>query len=206
MKNYTEITIKDYNTIERTGRISHLLAWYMPVFLFRNRVTQELKKLADILNSEKKDELKEDLLWKVQSLAKINAIEANFLGVLNMLHLGSRISSLKMFLSKRYRKRIKLASGNLQMYLENIKKYTCKDIANIDDIKKVRKDIQFRKDKFNENFMQKDKGDEKVYLMSVVLGIFSYLNQPINVDMPIVDFVVLRDEAYKRIEQEKAKK
>lgn len=193
--------------MERTGKINQFTSSLIPAFLFRRRIKRELDEISQILNVSK-DEGNEELIWEIQSLAKINAIEASYLGVLNILELSTKVRSFTAFMIRRDRRKIKDKSDSLPNYIANISKYADINIETMSDLEKVRKNLEFRKDKFNENFSKKPKGEksDKMFLMAIALGVFSYLNQPINVDMTIVDFAVLREEAVKRIEREKAKK
>ena len=70
-------------------------------------------------------------------------------------------------------------------------------IEKYEDIEKFRKQLQFRIDKYNENFKDRKVSTDKQYLMSLVLGVISYLNISYNPDMTVVEFI----EAKKRVEQ-----
>lgn len=199
-----QITIRDYSIMEQTGKLNHLSN--VPYVIVKNEVKKELDKLSKILNSDGDDD-NEELKWKIHSLLKINAIESNYLGIINSFDLGLKVNTFRLLLNRRFRRRIKIENKNAQKFISNIKKYTGIEIKELKDLEKVRETLQFRKDKFNENFTKKqDSQTTKVYLMSIVLGVFSYLNQPINEDMTIVNFIVLRNEANKGIKREKSNK
>lgn len=203
IKKFYQITIRDYNQVEQSGEISHLKTCKLiPVWILKRKILKELEKANRLLNVEKQDD--DELLWKVQSLAKINAIQANVLGLFNLLNLGTTVSIFKDELKRYYRRKIKITGDNIKTYIENIKLLTGLEVVTLGDLESVVKDLEFRKDKYSENF-SKPKQKGKVYLMQVVLGVFSYLNQPVNVDMTISEFAIIRDEANEKLKREKIK-
>lgn len=202
MKRYFEITLRDYNLLETTGSISHFNNSILPTALIKGQILKTLKKVNELLNQTKTTD-KEDLVWKVQTLAKINAIEASYLGIVNAFNIGIKVSAFSHLMARRFRRKIKVPDKNVQEFIDNIKKYTGIEVKELKDLEKVRKDLIFRKDKFNENYRE-EKTESKVYLMSVVLGVFSYLNQPVNMDMRIIEFARLREDAIEQMRKEKA--
>jgi len=203
IKKYYQITIRDYNQIEQSGKIGHLVRWwFVPVFLVSRLIYKEIEKANKLLNAEENDTYK--LRWKVESLAKINAIQANVMGLFNLLNLGSQINIFKPELKRYYRRKIKLTDANLKIYIENIKYFTGIEIKTLEDLATVVTKLEFRKDKYNENFEKAIAEPGKVYLMQVVLGVFSYLNQTVNVDLTIPEFAIIRDEANAKLNREKS--
>ena len=190
--------------MEQTGKLSHLSGLFVPYILVKSKIKAEIDKLSKILNSSVDDE-NEDLKWKLQSLLKINAIESCYLGIINIFDLGLKINTLKLLMSRKLRRKIKFEDKNSKTFIEKIKEFTGIEVKEIRDLEKVRKHLQHKKDKFNELYTKQPKTDSKVHLMSVVLGVFSYLNQPINEEMTIVNFAILREEANKGIERDKTR-
>lgn len=205
IKKFYEITIRDYNVIEQSGKISHLVKWsFIPVFLVSRWVIAEIEKANKLLNAEIDDI--EELRWKVESLAKINAIQANAMGLFNLLSLGALVNIYKTELKRYSRRKIKLTNNNVKIYIENLKELTGIEIKTLGDLELVVKELEFRKDKYQENFSNtKRQSGGRVYLMSIVLGVFSFLNQPVNLDMTISEFAIMRDEATKKIKYQNVK-
>lgn len=203
IKKYYEITIRDFNLIETTGRINHLNKSILPTILFKRSITKQLNEVSKILNKTVEDDA-ENLRWKLLSWAKIEAIESAYLGIVNSFNLGMKVTAFSYLMNRRFRRKIKSPSNNVKTYIESIKKYTGIEVKEYKDIEKVRKDLTFRKDKFNENFREQNKSESKVYLMSVVLGVFSYINQPINMEMTIMEFARIREDALDKMRKEKA--
>lgn len=196
-----EITIRDYNIIEQTGKFNHLVRWFPAVF-FTKQIREQLKKIGKIINDSEGEDDNSNLIWQLQTIAKIQAIEINYLGIINLFNLGLQVSTLSELMPK---KKVNINSKNAKKFIENIYNYTGIDIKNLSDVEKVRKELEYRKDKYNEIYGKVEQKKETVYLMSVVLGVFSYLNQPINVDMTLMDFDVLKKEAVKKMQKEKTK-
>lgn len=205
IKKYYQITIRDYNQVEQSGEISHLKTCKLiPIWILKRKILKELEKANQLLNVEKQDD--DELLWKVQSLAKINAIQANVLGLFNLLNLGTTVSIFKDELKRYYRRKIKMTDKNIQTYIDNLQYLTGLKIVTLGDLSNVVTELEYRKDKFNENFNQQNKKEAgKVYLMQIVLGVFSYLNQPVNLEMTLSEFAIIRNEATEKMKREKTK-
>ena len=41
--------------------------------------------------------------------------------------------------------------------------------------------------------------------MQIVLGVFSFMNQPVNLEMTIPEFAIMRDEANEKLKRERIK-
>lgn len=204
IKKVYQITIRDYNTIEHSGSIAHLKKWkFVPTFLVAKWILKEVEKANKLLNAEENDT--DELQWKVQSLAKINAIQANVMGIFNLMNLGEVVNIYKPELKRYYRRKIKITDANLKVYFENVKFLTGIEIKTLGDLEAVVKELEFRKDKFQENFSKPKPKGSKVYLMQIVLGVFSFMNQPVNFDMTIPEFAIMRDEANEKLKREKTK-
>lgn len=205
IKRYYNITLRDYNLMETTGRINQFSTTILPAWIFKRKLNKELSEISKILNAkESEDEEKEKVIWELRSLAKINAIEINYLGIVNILGLATRVTIYKSFLRRNNKRKIKFNDNSLKYFKDKIREYTGIEIKTISDVEKVRKELEFRKDKFDENF-RKQRNSKKLYLMSVALGVFSYLNQTLDMDMKIVEFAIMRDSALEKMSKDKSK-
>jgi hypothetical protein len=201
IKPYYDITIRDYNILEKTGEMKHFITGKMPLFLIKNKIEKELDRIKEVLNN-KDSEGNEDLIWEAVSLAKINAVEASFMGILNLLELGQNVNELKKELNRGSRRKIKFTDKNLQKYISTIAKHSKIHIeitTFTEDLEAVRKEIEWRKDKFNENFTNKP-NPKKVYLMSIAMGVFSYLDEKIDMNMTVIEFSALREKASEKMQ------
>lgn len=99
-----------------------------------------------------------------------------------------------------------MTDKNIQTYIDNLQYLTGLKIVTLGDLSNVVTELEYRKDKFNENFNQQNKKEAgKVYLMQIVLGVFSYLNQPVNLEMTLSEFAIIRNEATEKMKREKTK-
>ncbi len=73
------------------------------------------------------------------------------------------------------------------------------------DIDLANEYLQYKIDKYNEMMHKQQKNDsvKKVYLMNVVVSIFTYLNQTANVELTVLEFIDFRNSA---VEKSKKKK
>jgi len=207
IKNYWEITLRDYDIIERTGNVSHLFRWYniLPAFLFIGRIKKTLQILSKKLNGIDTSELNNEDLWQQQSITTINAIKANYYGIVNVLKLQSKFNFIVKFYKEVSTRKLKeVKNRNLDKYIGNIKKLTGAEIKSLQDIQKVKKNLDFRIDKYNENYSVKKEQTEKVYLMSIALGIFSYLNLDFNPKITVIEFIEAKNIAEKQYQKNKS--
>ncbi len=201
IKRYFEITISDYNLIEREGLISHLKKWYniFPIKWFDESIRKEFKILIKKINGsiDSKDEERENALWQLESIQKINHLDNAYNGLYNALKLQSKANGEVKHLRGITKRWVKLSTNkNIKKYTETVKKHSGIEIKTANDIEKLRKLIEFRKDKYTENFTTEETTDKKIYLMGYVLGVYSKLNTSFNPDeLTVINFLSARDEA-----------
>ena len=204
IKQYWEITLRDYDIIERTGRVSHLRKWYnpLPTGWFIKRIKKERNQLLKQINVADIDERLEREIWKTESLLRINAIRVAYYGIINILKLQTQTV---LFASdhKKIQRKIKMNEGSLKVYTDIIEKYTGIKVKSFKDIENIFSRLQFFIAKFNERFSGEET-DENVYLLDVALSVFSYLGQTMNpTEHTVLDFIAVRQKA---IEQNKKHK
>lgn len=211
VKPYWKIKIREYNLMEKTGLINQFKEWYnpFPVKYFVKSIGIELKTLAGKLNAtfgDKEEIQREALLWQIKSHNLINGIRNSILGVLTILDLGDKLSQLTTHQTTRVRRKLKFKKGNLKIYTDNIKQFTGIEINSLKDIVNVNEYLQYKVDKYNQ-MMQKQQTEEPSgnnYLMDVVVGVFTYLNQTANVELTVLEFIDFRNNAIEKSNKEKA--
>jgi len=184
IKQYFEITLRDWDIMEKSGNISRFRnTWnILPVIFFKKRIEKVRTILINKLNEDggkSEDLAKENALWKLESLNNINGIRANYMGLMNELKYKPELNSLKAFYQKYTWRRLRLLKNNhAERYIKGIKKFTGIEIKTYEDVERVRKLLEFKTDKYNENFKpkQNEESQEKVYLMGFALGVFSRLH------------------------------
>jgi hypothetical protein len=201
IKGKYNITIRDYDRVERNGEVYQLKRWYniLPTFLFVDRITSLLTELKNEINNESNDSdiENENIFWQTESLNAINAIETCYYG-LKGIEFRDLSNSLKTFYQKfTWRKLRIIKSRYSDKYLSEINRIAGIKVTSNKDLERVRKNIEFRKDKYNENFSNDTKSDGKrVYLIGLAFGIYSYLNQTLDPDKAkVMDYVEARKTA-----------
>jgi len=210
IKPYYKIKIREYNLMEKTGLISQFKEWYnpFPSKYFVKSITKELKTLAEKLNATfgNKEELKrEALLWQLKSHNLINGIQSAILGVTTILDYGEKLNGLSKNQTRDVKRRLKFKNSNLKIHIEKIKELTGIEITCLEDIAKVNEHLQYKVDKYNQ-MMLKQQVEPTVnnYLMDVVVGVFTYLNQTANVELTVLEFIDFRNNAIEKSNKEKA--
>lgn len=202
IKPYWKITLDIYDIMEKEGDVSQFREWWnvLPVSLFKKRIQKLrdsiIEKLNDNFGNDESVKL-EDAKWQLESLNNINGIKANYMGLLYVLKMQPELNSLKQFYQKYTRKRLRIRnSKQFGMYAQGIKKYTGIDVKTFDDVEKVRKLLEFKTDKYNENYPPIKQDGKNIYLMGFAMGVYSKLNilfDPTKVT--IIQFLEARNKA-----------
>ena len=152
IKNKFEISLRDYDKVERRGKISQLKKWWnvFPSFLFSKQIVKVLLELGREINMDSGvDEDEDEKLWKASSFAKITAIETCYLGLVNIMYLKPKAAYLYNFY--RRKKKLKIISSK-KRYVIGLKEHGGFKIESEGDLERVRKNILFRKDRYDENY------------------------------------------------------
>ena len=202
IKPYWKITLDIYDIMEKEGDVSQFREWWniIPVSLFKKRIQKLRELIIEKLNDNFGDDESvklEDAKWQLESLNNINGIRANYMGLLYVLELQPQLNSLKQFYQKYTRKRLRIRnSKQFGMYSQGIKKYTGIDVKTFDDIEKVRKLLEFKTDKYNENYPAIKQEGKNIYLMGFAMGVYSKLNIPFDpTRVTIIQFLEDRNKA-----------
>ena len=202
IKPYWKITLDIYDIMEKEGDVSQFREWWnvLPVSLFKKRIQKLrdliIEKLNDNFGNDESVKI-EDAKWQLESLNNINGIKANYMGLLYVLKIQPQLNSLKQFYQKYTRKRLRIRNNKqFGMYSQGIKKYTGIDVKTFDDIEKVRKLLEFKTDKYNENYPPIKQEGAKIYLMGFAMGVYSKLNIPFDpTRVTIIQFLEARNKA-----------
>lgn len=201
IKKYWEITLRDYDIMEKTGNVSQFRSTWniLPIVFFNKKIAGLVEILIEKINDNSdKNEKTEDAIWQFESLNNINAIRANYMGLLHVLKYQPELNSLKQFYQKYTRKKLKIRNSNqFKIYAKGIKDLTGIEVKTFEDVKKVRKLLEFKTDKYNENFkLEVDKEKSNIYLMGIALGVYSRLNVSFNPSqITIIEFIEAKNKA-----------
>ena len=97
---------------------------------------------------------------------------------------------------------------NLKKYTDEIKRVTNIEIETIEDLLKLKKEIERWTDKYAENFPKSDIEKEGLTFMQIVLGVFAATNMSLDYQMYLSDFFILKkdaEELNKRMKQSQEK-
>jgi hypothetical protein len=191
LKKITHITIREYSLFEQTNDPRLFLRFkFIPLFLVKKGLfTRLITEIFEHLTE--KDETKRKLTHeyhRIKSQYRIQMLVALYQATYNLMN-GVIVNQWKKDIG---RKESKL--DNLSVYVEQIKEQTGIEVKSIDDLSRLRKEIERWVDKFNENFKQEKKADG-ITFMSIVLGVFATMNMPLNYDMYLSDFFELKRQA-----------
>jgi hypothetical protein len=211
IKRYEDITLKDFNRIERTGKIGHLKFWYniFPLVFFAKAIRKEIMILIEKLNAIDSD-INNDieyLNYKYKSIIMINAIRVNYLGIINILKIQTQLNGFKTYLSRVTNKKLKITrSENVNQYIKNIKEYTGIIIKDVDDVMKVKEYLEVKIDKYNQMVIQNrhDNSEEKkIFLSTLARKICESLHIPFDWNYTVLQIIDFKNEAIEESKKQK---
>lgn len=211
IKNFWDITLRDWDVMEKTGDVSRFRSKWnlLPVMFFKKGIEKVRLELIKKLNdgSDSENEQLEDAIWQFESLNNINGIKAAYMGLITELKYKPEVNDLKRFYQKYTWKRLRLTKNkHSDRYIREIKSYTGIEIKDFDDIEKVRKLLEFKTDKYNENFKPEETGKQKnIYVMGFALGVYSKLNLTFDPSVTtVIEFIDAKKEVMKKpVKQDK---
>lgn len=200
IKKYWQITVRDYDIMERTGRFNHLCKLPFLTRFFEKKIAKEIEILQSHLNgldSEQEIRFSNDY-WQLETEIQIAQLRIAYYGLLNSVGLSGKLTNLQLIYSQFIKKRKVKRTPKSEPYIEMAKKYAKIDVKEYKDIDRVGKYLQFRIDKYHQHFGKK-RSQEKTYLMAIVLGVVSFLNINFNPDMTVIEFIEAKKRAEKNI-------
>jgi hypothetical protein len=166
IKRIDEITISDFDRIESTGKVNHLVKGFIPVYFYRKRILKLITKIQELLQGNKIND-EENTFYKLKSLLKIQTLESSYFIIINQLFNNIPINQIARDI--KLKKKLKnIKDDNLKKALQETEiltgiKIEC-DIYK--SLKALQDEIIFLKDKYNENFKEQPKQQgEKLTLL-----------------------------------------
>jgi len=212
IKNNYEIRLRDFDMLERLGRIDQFKRWYniLPAKLFAKKIQKHIVDITNMIN----DDHSGDLDLKLLEYQTKRSLEINKLKGLEMLLILALDGSAKLQVAKnkiRSRRLRKVKDGNewFSYACRKIQESTGIEINNIDDIVRFQKYVQTTIDRYNErmavNIRNKNTSGEKTTLIALAISIALYLEvDPSRIEgMRILHFLEMRKQAINKMEQEK---
>lgn len=166
IKRIDEITISDFDRIESTGKVNHLVKGFIPVYFYRKGILKLITKIQELLQGNKIND-EDNTFYKLKSLLKIQTLESSYFIIINQLFNNIPINQIARDINlKKKLKNIK--NDNLKKALQEIKILTGIKIEGdiYKSLKALQDEIIFLKDKYNENFKEQPKQQgEKLTLL-----------------------------------------
>lgn len=166
IKRIDEITISDFDRIESTGKVNHLVKGFIPVYFYRKGILKLITKIQELLQGNKIND-EDNTFYKLKSLLKIQTLESSYFIIINQLFNNIPINQIARDINlKKKLKNIK--DDNLKKALQEIKILTGIKIEGdiYKSLKALQDEIIFLKDKYNENFKEQPKPQgEKLTLL-----------------------------------------
>jgi hypothetical protein len=217
IKKWYNTTVGDYVLMEKTGSISQFKTWWniLPSFLFIKQIAKIVNQINTELSSKKVTDEEEVNKYKLSSLNKINLLELHlqyvYFVLVNQIELEQILKKVGNKIKTKYK------GIDIEKLKESIK--VIEEITGIkiegEPLKKmqeVRDEIDFRKDKYKENFYVKPNPEEskKISLLEFAGKYVAYMGGEIDrvSKMLIIDLIntkTLADEKFKA-EQEQYNK
>ena len=211
IKKHYEITVKDFDRIERTGKVSHLKKWYnpFPISLFVKKIEKEIQILSDMLNNNETDNNK--LIseqWKVKTTVHIARLRVAYLGILNNLQNRTLLYSISLFYLTFGKRKLKIKpDSNFDFFAEMARRLSGITVETMSDLKRLGKHIELKVDKLNEMIKRTEKKEgEKAYLVSLVIGVCSILQISYDQNITIVEFIEMKRLAEQKINNQQKRK
>lgn len=166
IKRIDEITISDFDRIESTGKVNHLVKGFIPVYFYRKGILKLITKIQELLQGNKIND-EDNTFYKLKSLLKIQTLESSYFIIINQLFNNIPINQIARDINlKKKLKNIK--DDNLKKALQEIEILTGIKIEGdiYKSLKALQDEIIFLKDKYNENFKEQPKQQgEKLTLL-----------------------------------------
>lgn len=217
IKKWYNTTVSDYVLMEKTGSISQFKTWWniLPSFLFIKQIAKIINQINTELSAKKVTDEEEVNKYKLSSLNKINLLELHlqyaYCVIVNQIELEQILKKVGNNVKTKYK------GIDIEKLKESLK--VIEEISGIkiegEPLKKmqeVRDEIDFRKDKYNENFYVKPNPEEnkKISLLEFAGKYVAYMGGEIDrvSKMLIIDLIntkTLADEKFKE-EQEQYNK
>jgi len=207
IKKIHEITINDFDLMEKTGKVSHLKLWWniLPSFMFYSRIEKVIIEIQELLQGNSINE-DDQIFYKAKSLLKIQILESAYLIIVNQLFGSVSITQLAKDINLK-KKLGALKNINMLNALTSIEVLTGLKVENdiIKELQEIQDEIIRLKDKYNENFpVKEEKENTKITLMEFASTYIIYTGGSFIglAKMTILELVVLKRQAEDKYKKE----
>ena len=198
IKRLHEITIEDVILLDATKSANVLKKyWFVPLWMCREELETLAKQIFESIGSSTVTQIADEF-DKLLEYRKLQIYRALYRAIEVELGLKTKINAWRILLHADFKD-----SPQLEKIVSEIQKYSGISIKTQDDLKAFADFIQYKNDKYNEMFPAQDDEEKKeVPLSKVIYSVFSYMGEPHNRHMLLIDFLAMKETAEDRIKSQ----
>ena len=172
--------------------------WFVPLFPFRKRLEKLAAEIFKLIGNSPVTDIQDDF-DKLMAYRRLQILEALYKAVIIEVVLKSRIEAWKLLIGKDLNE----SEAEFEKVKSEVLKHTGIELKSPEDVDVLRQYIEHKADKYAEMYPEIKQDEEKqTKLIDVINSVFVFMNQPINRDMYLTDFVSLKNLAESKIKSE----
>jgi len=200
VKSIHTLTIHDYSLFEKTGEVKYLLTGWTRKPNIEPLLNEIIKGLGSETNQ---DQALQKEFHRLKSVYRIQYLVTLYQAAYNLLINKMQVDVWKSAIGKNKGSDY----TNLIEYVEKIKEATG-IVINADtwddDMIALSKEIDLWTDKYKQNFLNQSQGEGMTFFQ-IVMGVFAALQFPLNDQLSMSDFFLMKQEAEKLSKRLEAK-
>ena len=200
VKSIHTLTIHDYSLFEKTGEVKYLLTGWTRKPNIEPLLNEIIKGLGSETNQ---DQALQKEFHRLKSVYRIQYLVTLYQAAYNLLINKMQVDVWKSAIGKNKGSDY----TNLIEYVEKIKEATGIEINAEtwdDDMIALSKEIDLWTDKYKQNFLNQSQGEGMTFFQ-IVMGVFAALQFPLNDQLSMSDFFLMKQEAEKLSKRLEAK-
>jgi hypothetical protein len=186
IKSIHNLTVGDVVLLQETESASHLKSKYIPVIFIRKGIERLASQIFERLGTKNIDELEKEF-DRILAFRNLQKLEALWIALDIEMNLRVNLNSSLLLIGKN-----EIPSPTFKAVIDKIKELGI-EIKLVSDVKKFEKHIEFRKDKYLENYTQKEESKtDDVDFVEIIYSIFRYMGEPYNENMRFLSFLTMK--------------
>jgi hypothetical protein len=186
IKKIHEITVGDVVLLKETENAAHLISKYIPSLFLRGKIEKLAGQIFERLGTKNIDELEKEI-DRILAFRNLQKLEALWIALDIEMNLRVNLNSSLLLIGKN-----EIPSPTFKAVIDKIKELGI-EIKLVSDVKKFEKHIEFRKDKYLENYTQKEESKtDDVDFVEIIYSIFRYMGEPYNENMRFLSFLTMK--------------
>jgi len=186
IKSIHNLTVGDVILIQETESASHLKSKYIPVIFLRKGIERLASQVFERLGTKNIDELEREF-DRILSFRNLQKLEALWIALDIEMNLRVNLNSSFLLIGKE-----EVPSLTFSAVIDKIKELGI-EIKLVSDVKKFEKHIEFKKDKYLENYPQKKESETgDIDFVEIIYSVFRYMGEPYNENMRFLSFLTMK--------------